>query len=98
MQNAKRSRCQILHFAFCILHSRGKRALLPRDISNLPRPETLQKLEHVIDLELRIARLNDEEEAVARRLLEALHVEDRVIRHRQSVEREHSEDRAERGE
>src|SRR5207247_70040 len=41
---------------------------------------------------------DDEEEAVARGVLEALHVEDRVIWHREAVQREHAEDRPERGE
>src|SRR5438552_15361835 len=96
-QKAERSNGsrRFLPSAFCLLPSPSA---LPRDISNLPRSERVQKLEHAIDLELRIARLDDEKEAVARGLLETLHVEDRVIRHRQSVEREHAEHRAERRE
>src|SRR4051812_33431344 len=70
---------------------------LPRDIDNLPRMECLEELPDAVKVELRIAGLDDEEELVARGLIEAPHVEDGVIRHRQSVEGEHAEDGGERG-
>src|SRR3954453_7179848 len=71
---------------------------LPRDIDNLPRVECLEELPNAVEVELRIAGLDDEEELVARGLIEAAHVEDGVIRHRQAVEGEHAEDSGECGE
>src|SRR3954451_4246890 len=65
---------------------------LPRDIDNLPRVQCLEELPDAVEVELRIARLDDEEELVARGLMEPPHVEDGVIRHRQAVQREHAED------
>src|SRR5438132_8358186 len=64
----------------------------PRDIGHLPRIERLQKIPRLVEIELRIARLDHQKKFVARRLIESRHVEHRVIRHRQSVEREHAED------
>src|SRR4051794_29172889 len=66
--------------------------LLPGNIDDLAGMERLEKLPDGVEIELRIAGLNDEEKLVARCLIEALHVEDGVIRHRQSVEGEHAED------
>src|SRR4051812_37942123 len=70
---------------------------LPGNIDDLAWVECLEELPDAVEVELRIAGLDDEEELVARRLIEAPHVEDGVIRHRQAVEREHAEDRGERG-
>src|SRR6266849_2491282 len=83
------SRQLVLPSASCLLPSS------PRNIVDLPWPETFEELVDLIELEFRIARLDDEEELIARRLRESLDVEDRVIRHRQSVEAEHAEHRAE---
>src|SRR3954449_6532344 len=69
---------------------------LPRDIDNLPRVQCLEELPDAVEVELRIARLDDEEELVARGLIEPPHVEDGVIRHRQAVQRQHPEDRGKR--
>src|SRR2546430_7752304 len=77
--------------AFCLL-------LLPRHIDDLAWVECLEKLPDAVEVELRIAGLDDEEELVARGLIEAPHIEDRVIRHRQTVQGEHAEDGGERGE
>src|SRR3954470_13836157 len=70
---------------------------LPGNIDDLAWVECLKKLPDAVEVELRIAGLDDEEELVARSLIEAPHIEDRVIRHRQSVEREHAEDGGEGG-
>src|SRR5687767_2038629 len=88
----------LLHSAFCILHSRAQRALLPRNISHLPWSQAAQELPHFVESELGVAGLDHQEELVARGAVEAPHVEDRVIGHRQSIEGEHAEDRAECGE
>src|SRR5438309_6865925 len=63
----------------------------PRDIDKLPWFQRVEKIAHFIEVEFRIARLNDEEEFVARSLIEAPQIEDGVIRHRQTVEGEHAE-------
>src|SRR3954463_14280799 len=70
---------------------------LPGNIDDLAWVECLEKLPDAVEVELRIAGLDDEEELVARGLIEASHVEDGVIRHRQAVQREHAEDGRERG-
>src|SRR5437867_1753703 len=71
---------------------------LPRDICHLPRIERLQKIPGLVEIELRIARLNDEEEFIARCLIESRHIEHRVIGHWQPVERQHAENGSERSE
>src|SRR2546430_2992855 len=78
----------LLPSAFCLPPS-------PGNIGDLPWLERFQKIPRLVELEFRIARVNDEKEFVARGLIESRHVEHRVIRHRQAVEREHSEDRRE---
>src|SRR5712691_10469038 len=70
---------------------------LPRDIRDLPRIERLQEIPHSVEIEFWIARLDDQEEFVARGLIESRHVKDRVIRHRQAVERQHAEHRRKSG-
>src|SRR5258706_15522065 len=84
--NSRPRGAAFLPSAFCLLPS------LPRDIDNLPWMECLEELPDAVEVELRIAGLDDEEELVARGLIEAPHVEDRVIRHRQAVQSEHAED------
>src|SRR5437764_1387603 len=74
------------------------RSALPRDIDDLPRLERVHELVHGFRFELWVARLDDEEEAVARGVLETLYVEHRVIRHRKAIQGEHAEDGAKRGE
>src|SRR5438270_375461 len=64
---------------------------LPGNIDDLAWMECLEKLPDAVEVELRIAGLDDQEELVARGLIEAPHVEDRVIRHRQTVEGKHAE-------
>src|SRR3954454_20348654 len=71
---------------------------LPGNIDDLTWMECLEELPDAVEVELRIAGLDDEEELVARGLIEAPHVKDGVIRHRQSVQREHAEDGRECGE
>src|SRR3954451_21144632 len=65
---------------------------LPRHIDDLAGTQCLEEIPDAVEVELRIAGLDDEEEFVARGLIEAPHVEDGVIRHRQAIERQHSED------
>src|SRR5689334_4801102 len=62
-----------------------------RDSGHLPRIQGLQESSRTLDVELRIDRLDAEKEPVAAGQREARQVEDRVIRHRQTVEREHAE-------
>src|SRR5207245_5196800 len=68
------TRLFLLPSAFCLLP-------LPGDISNLPRIERLQKIPCFVEIEFRIARLNHQEEFVARGLMESRNIEDRVQRH-----------------
>src|SRR5215471_3502625 len=63
------------------------------------RIESLQEIHRLTLVELRVRGFHEQEEAVAARVLrEALHVEDRVIRHRQAVEHDHPDDRGQRRE
>src|ERR1041385_2363043 len=89
---SRRTQRTPLPSAFCLLIS------LPRDISHLPWMQRLQELPCLIQIEFRIPRLHDEEELVARGLIESLEVEHGVIRHGQAVQGEHAEHRGERGE
>src|SRR5205085_12476383 len=102
------SATRVLRAASCVLRAvwdAGRRTQdaapggrrLPRDISDLPRMQRFQKGPGLVQVELRIALLHDEEELVARGLVESLQVEHRVIRHGQAVEGEHAEHRGERG-
>ena len=50
-----------------------------------------------LGVELRVGRLDAEEEAVAAGQREARHVENRMVRHRQPVQRQHPEHGGERG-
>src|SRR5258708_37446089 len=80
--SGRRSAEVLLPSAFILLPS------LPGNIDDLAGMECLEKLPDGVEIELRIAGLDDEEELVARRLIEALHVEHGVIRHPQGGERE----------
>src|SRR4051794_7698904 len=60
--------------------------------------EAVEKLTGRLRIKLRIARLDTQEKAVARHLLEFGDVEDRMIRHRQTVEDEHPNHPGERSE
>ena len=53
-----------------------------------------QKRACLVEIKLRIARLDGEEERILRRPMESRRVEDRVIRLRKPVQREHAEDGA----
>src|SRR6266480_1525537 len=74
----------------------GKTALfftpLVRNGRHPPRAQRFEKPASRLEIELRVLRLDAQEEAVAARQREAGHVEDRVIGHRQAVERQHAED------
>src|SRR5258707_15667398 len=64
---------------------------LIRDSGHLPRVQRFKEPARRFEVELRILRLDAEEETVAAGQREARQVEDRVIRHRQPVQREHAE-------
>ena len=69
------------------------------DFIDVPRTETLQEVGRAQPVELRIRRLDRQEEAlVAGDLGEARHVEHRVIRHRQPAQQDPAEHRRERRE
>src|SRR6185436_77537 len=74
-----------------------KRRLL-LDIAHFFGAQTLQKASRPRVVELRILRFDRQEEPILAGVLgEALDVEHRVVGHRQPVEREHAEDRRQRG-
>src|SRR5438105_10967589 len=83
--NSRPRGAALLPSAFCPLP-------LPGNIDDLAWMECLEELPDAVEVELRIAGLDDQEELVARGLIEAPHVEDGVIRQRQTVEGEHAED------
>src|SRR3954447_964842 len=58
--------------------------------------KTLQKAGGRVEIEARVRRLYAQEEAVCRRTRERRHVEHRVIRLRQLVERPHGDERRQR--
>src|SRR5476649_1165778 len=64
---------------------------------DLPRVQRFEEVARRFDVELGILRLDAEEEPVTAGQREPRQVEDRVIRHRQAVEREHAEDARQRG-
>src|SRR5262245_13157408 len=64
---------------------------------HLTRVERLEKVTRGLQIEVRIGLLDAEEEPVAAREREAGHVEDRVVRLRQPVERQHAQHRRQRG-
>src|SRR5579885_702312 len=72
-------------FAFCLFTFAFTSVF---DISHLNRPEAPQELRRALAVELRVGRLDQHEEAVARGEREARRVEDRVVRLRQAVQRE----------
>src|SRR5215218_10060340 len=63
---------------------------------DLPRSQRFEEAARALDVELRIARLDAQEEPVAAGQCEARHVEDRVIWLRQPVQRQHTEDGCQR--
>src|SRR5262249_55986695 len=63
-----------------------------RNGRHLSRLQRFQEPARLLEIELRIAGLDAEEEAVAAGEREPGHVEHRVIGHRQPVQREHAED------
>src|SRR6185312_12475501 len=65
--------------------------LLRLDIGHLSRAKRLQEGARVVEIELLVSRLDAEEEPAAAGEREPVDVEDRVIRHRQAVDREHAE-------
>src|SRR3954462_12467757 len=67
----------------------GSRGSLRLNFIDLTRMESLQELQRPLAIELRIVGLDQQEELVARGVLEARHVERRVIRLRQPVQDEH---------
>src|SRR5688572_21929658 len=76
--------------------SSSGRAWLRRNVGYSYRVQGLQKLLRRIALELRVGDFDAEKEPVARRARERRHVEHRVIRHRQPVERPHADKRRQR--
>src|SRR5205807_1912794 len=84
--NSRPRGAALLPSAFRLLPS------LPGNIDDLAWMKRLKELPDAVEVELRIAGLDDQEEFVARGLIEAPHVEDGVIWHRQTVEGKHAED------
>src|SRR3954447_26935319 len=69
------------------------------DVIDLSRPETLKKRTRRGVIELRIRRFDGQEEAILTGVFgKPRHVEHRVIRHGQTVQDEHAEDRRKRRE
>src|SRR4029079_14552036 len=64
---------------------------------DLPGTEGCQEVARPFEIEFRVGSLDTEEEPVPARQREARHVEHRVIRLRQAVQRQHAQHRGERG-
>src|SRR5947207_5716096 len=71
--------------------------MLRRNSRHLPCPERLQELSYGVEVESPIVRLDAQKEAVPAGEGEARHVEHRVIGHWQAVERQHAQNRRQRG-
>src|SRR5437879_6101614 len=67
-----------------------------RNGCDLTRMERVQELLRALEIELRVLRFNAEKKPVAARQREPRDVEDRVVRLRQPVQREHAEYGAQR--
>src|ERR1051326_376337 len=83
---------------FCLLPSALTMISLLINGHHLSRMEAGQKRLRLLQVELRVAGLDDEEELVLARQAESRRVEDRMVRLGQAVEREHAEDGRRRGE
>src|SRR5690348_2068710 len=81
--------------AFAIFAVERRRSV--RNGRHLPRTERLEIAPRVLEIELRVARLDAEEEPVPAREREPRDVEHRMIRLRQAVQRQHPEHRRQRG-
>src|ERR1035441_6528568 len=68
-----------------------------RHLRNRKRLETFHELLRSHQVELGIGRLDTQKETIARYRRELLHVEYRVIRLRQSIQREHAEHASQSG-
>src|SRR5581483_3321812 len=93
-RNTRKPFCTNGPFAAFVLSWVSRR--LVRNGRDLTRIQRFKKLARAFDVELRIDRLDADEKAIAARERESRHVEDRVIRLRQPVERQHAEYRRER--
>src|SRR6266404_8856110 len=69
---------------------------LMRHLRDLLGMKILKKLFRLRQAELGILRLNAQEKAVTAGTVEARRVEDRMVRLRQSIQREHAKDRGQR--
>src|SRR5436190_22021861 len=78
--------------ALCFTRSLVLPPLLVCNGRHPPRAERFEKPASRLEIELRVCRLDAQEKTVAARQREAGHVEDRVIGHRQAVERQHADD------
>src|SRR5258707_6142937 len=76
--------------------TRGKMALR-RNFGDSQRMKAVEERLGRIAIEFRIGRLDAEEESIARCTGERRHVEHRVVRPRQPVQRKHADKRRQRG-
>src|SRR6266852_470271 len=76
--------------------ARQREVLVKGHLGNVVRVEALQEARGVLQMKLRIASFDANEEAVRGCMREAMHVENGMVRLRQAVQRKHSENRGER--
>src|SRR5882762_715749 len=69
---------------------------LVRNPGYLPRFQSLEETRRGLSIKQRVRRLDAKEKPVARSVDEALDIENRMVRHRQSVESQHPQHRHER--
>src|SRR5215472_7435059 len=74
------------------------RGALVLNFHHLSRMKTREEGAGRVEVELGVARFDDEEELVLARAIEVRRVEDRMIRPRQAIQREHADDGGERPE
>src|SRR5258708_15903344 len=76
---------------------RTANGVLGLNFVHLAGVEPLQEIARLHAVELRVGRLDQQEEFVPARALESRDVEHRVIRHRQPVQQDHADDPGQRG-
>src|SRR5439155_7447092 len=70
--------------------------LIIGNLCDMMRMEVVQETRAFLHMKFCVVGLDAKEKAVRRCVLEAMHVEDGMVRMREAVEREHAEDRTER--
>src|SRR5205814_1528415 len=75
----------------CPTKSARKLVELARNFAHLPRRQTFQKLPSRYLVKQRVRRFDTQEKPIPRCIFKPRHIENRMIRHRQSIQPEHAQ-------